>query len=53
MSQVTLIRENLASTFETEQNWNQAARILSGIPLESGVRNVNDTYKVGTSSWAV
>jgi len=45
VSQVTLIRENLASTFETEQNWNQAARILSGIPLESGVRNVSDTYK--------
>lgn len=33
---VTTIREQLAATLESEEDWAQAAQVLSGIDLDSG-----------------
>lgn len=34
--QVAAIRQHLASIYEREQNWREAANVLVGIPLETG-----------------
>lgn len=34
--QVASIRQHLASIYEREQNWRDAANVLVGIPLETG-----------------
>lgn len=38
--QISIIRENLSAVFEEHEQWNDAAKILLGIPLESGQRCV-------------
>lgn len=38
--QVSTIRIQLASIYEDEENWREAARILVAIPLDSGQRCV-------------
>ena len=43
---LSVIREALATVYEQEEDWSQAAKLLSGIPLESGTRVLNDNYKV-------
>ncbi|KAJ3668562.1 hypothetical protein LUZ60_005984 [Juncus effusus] len=44
--QVVVIREKLAELYETEQQWSRAAQMLSGIDLDSGIRIVDETYKL-------
>eukprot|EP01018_Ginkgo_biloba_P014861 Gb_20363 [translate_table: standard] len=44
--QVSIIREKLAELYETEQQWSKAAQMLSGIDLDSGIRMLDDTYKL-------
>ena len=34
--QVSQIRQHLAQVYERQQEWREAARVLSGIPLETG-----------------
>lgn len=38
--QISVIRENLSKVFEEHEQWVDAAKILIGIPLESGQRYV-------------
>ena len=45
---VGLIRQQLASIYEREQNWKEAAGILVGIPLETAQKWV-DVYLLGSS----
>lgn len=44
--QVLIIREKLAELYESEQQWSKAAQMLSGINLESGIRMLDETYKL-------
>ncbi|KAK9164099.1 hypothetical protein Syun_005001 [Stephania yunnanensis] len=44
--QVLIIREKLAELYESEQQWSKAAQMLSGIDLDSGIRMLDDTYKL-------
>ena len=44
--QVSVIREELATIYEKEENWAEAAAMLAGIPLDSGIRVLDDNYKV-------
>ena len=44
--QVALIRESLASVHEKEESWSDAARVLSGIDLDSGQRQLDGRYKL-------
>lgn len=44
--QVTVIRERLAAIYEAEENWADAAKTLSMIPLDTGNRVLDDDYKV-------
>ncbi|XP_068654672.1 COP9 signalosome complex subunit 4 [Aristolochia californica] len=44
--QVLVIREKLAELYESEQQWSKAAQMLSGIDLDSGIRMLDDTYKL-------
>ncbi|XP_078178318.1 proteasome component (PCI) domain protein [Carex rostrata] len=44
--QVLIIREKLAELYESEQEWSQAAKMLSGIDLDSGIRMLDDAYKL-------
>lgn len=46
--QVGSIRQHLASIFEREQNWRQAAQVLVGIPLETGQKQYSVDYKLET-----
>lgn len=45
--QISVIRENLSKVFEENEQWVEAAKILIGIPLESGQRVLAPDYKVG------
>lgn len=45
--QISTIRENLSAVFEENEQWQEAAKILIGIPLESGQRVLTADYKVG------
>ncbi|KAJ6843366.1 COP9 signalosome complex subunit 4 [Iris pallida] len=44
--QVLIIREKLAELYESEEQWSKAAQMLSGIDLDSGIRVLDDTYKL-------
>ncbi|XP_071494582.1 COP9 signalosome complex subunit 4-like, partial [Diadema antillarum] len=42
------VRQHLSSIYEKEQNWREAARILVGIPLETGQKQYPVDYKLET-----
>ena len=44
--QISMIREHLADVYEREEEWTEAAKMLAGIPLDSGIRVLEDNYKV-------
>ncbi|KAF5830942.1 hypothetical protein DUNSADRAFT_13825 [Dunaliella salina] len=44
--QVAIIRESLATQLEREEQWAEAASILAGIDLDSGMRNIDPLYKL-------
>ncbi|EST10223.1 Proteasome component (PCI) domain protein [Kalmanozyma brasiliensis GHG001] len=44
--QASSLRMQLASLLESEEDWNEAARVLLAIPLDSGHRNVSDHFKL-------
>ncbi|GAQ90122.1 hypothetical protein KFL_006030050 [Klebsormidium nitens] len=44
--QVSTIREGVASIYERDEEWTQAAQMLSGIDLDTGMRVVDDRYKL-------
>ncbi|KAJ3204291.1 hypothetical protein HDU67_009651, partial [Dinochytrium kinnereticum] len=44
--QISIIRERLAQIYEDEENWSEAAKVLQGIPLDSGHRNITDEYRL-------
>ncbi|KAJ0973652.1 hypothetical protein J5N97_015617 [Dioscorea zingiberensis] len=44
--QVLVIREKLAEMYESEHQWSKAAQMLSGIDLDSGIRVLDETYKL-------
>ncbi|KAI8816352.1 uncharacterized protein EV422DRAFT_501466 [Fimicolochytrium jonesii] len=44
--QISTVREKLAKLYEDQEEWEQAARMLQGIPLDSGHRIVSDDYKL-------
>ncbi|KAK3030544.1 hypothetical protein RJ639_039574 [Escallonia herrerae] len=44
--QVLVIREKLAELYESEEQWSQAAKMLSGIDLDSGMRVIDDTFRL-------
>ncbi|KAF3787833.1 COP9 signalosome complex subunit 4 [Nymphaea thermarum] len=44
--QVLIIREKLAELYESEEQWSKAAQMLSGIDLDSGIRMVDEAYKL-------
>lgn len=46
--QLASIREALAGMHEADEEWADAARCLAGIDLDSGVRAVDDDYKLAT-----
>jgi len=46
--QVGVLRQHLASVYEKEENWLQAAEILVGIPLETGQKQYSVPYKLET-----
>ncbi|KAF9285460.1 COP9 signalosome complex subunit 4 [Mortierella alpina] len=45
--QVSAIRTHLATIYEDEEDWAEAAQVLMGIPLDSGHRIIANEYKVG------
>ncbi|KAG0236847.1 hypothetical protein BGW41_000318 [Actinomortierella wolfii] len=45
--QISVLRTNLATILEDEEEWSEAAQVLMGIPLESGHRIISNEYKVG------
>lgn len=46
--QVATIRQHLASIYEREERWKDAASVLSHIPLETGQRQYTVDYKLET-----
>ncbi|RIB09653.1 PCI domain-containing protein [Gigaspora rosea] len=44
--QISTIREKLAEILEAEEDWLEAAKVLQGIPLDSGHRAISDEYKL-------
>ncbi|XP_010442092.1 PREDICTED: COP9 signalosome complex subunit 4-like [Camelina sativa] len=44
--QALVIREKLAGLYESEQEWTKAAQMLSGIDLDSGMRAVDENFKL-------
>lgn len=44
--QVSVIRESVASVYEAEESWTQAAHVLAGIDLDSGQRVLDAVYKL-------
>ncbi len=46
--QVGAMRQHLADIYEREENWRQAAQILTGIPLETGQKQYSVDYKLET-----
>ncbi|CAK8691693.1 unnamed protein product [Clavelina lepadiformis] len=46
--QVAQIRQHLATIFEKEENWKDAALMLVGIPIESGQKQYSLDYKLET-----
>ncbi|CAM9898879.1 COP9 signalosome complex subunit 4 [Lethenteron reissneri] len=46
--QVASIRQHVASIYEREQDWRNAAQVLVGIPLETGQKHYSTDYKLET-----
>ncbi|XP_043916318.1 COP9 signalosome complex subunit 4 [Protopterus annectens] len=46
--QVASIRQHLASIYEKQEDWRNAAQVLVGIPLETGQKQYNVDYKLET-----
>ncbi|XP_067340825.1 COP9 signalosome complex subunit 4 isoform X1 [Channa argus] len=46
--QVASIRQHLATIYEKEGDWRNAAQVLVGIPLETGQKQYNVDYKLDT-----
>merc|ERR1719189_1866589 len=46
--QVGALRQHLASIYEKEENWRQAAETLIAIPLETGQKQYPIPYKLET-----
>ncbi|BFZ03267.1 hypothetical protein BsWGS_06306 [Bradybaena similaris] len=46
--QVATIRQHLASIYEREESWREAATVLVGIPLETGQKQYSADYKLET-----
>ena len=46
--QVVTIRTHLADIYEREQNWSEAAKVLVGIPLETGQKQYSVDFKLET-----
>jgi len=46
--QVVAIRQHLADIYEREQNWSEAAKVLVGIPLETGQKQYTVDFKLET-----
>nr|AFK33400.1 unknown [Lotus japonicus] len=44
--QVLVIREKLAELYESEEQWSKAAQMFSGIDLDSGMRVIDDTFRL-------
>jgi len=44
--QASTIREHLADVYEREEDWATAAKMLAGIPYDSGIRMLDDNYKI-------
>lgn len=44
--QVASIRQHLASIYEKEEDWRNAAQVLVGIPLETGQKYVTPSSEV-------
>ncbi|KAJ3078905.1 COP9 signalosome complex subunit 4 [Quaeritorhiza haematococci] len=44
--QISNIRKILAEIYEEEEEWSEAAKVLQGIPLDSGHRAISDDYKL-------
>ncbi|RUS23372.1 PCI domain-containing protein [Endogone sp. FLAS-F59071] len=44
--QMSTIREKLAAVHEQEDDYAEAAKVLQGIPLDSGHRTISDDYKL-------
>ncbi|KAJ1568788.1 COP9 signalosome complex subunit 4 [Cladochytrium tenue] len=43
---ISAARERLAAHLQDQEQWSEAARVLQGIPLDSGHRTVSDEYKL-------
>ncbi|KAJ8022363.1 COP9 signalosome complex subunit 4 [Holothuria leucospilota] len=46
--QMATVRQHLAAIYESEESWRDAARILVGIPLETGQKQYAVDYKLNT-----
>ncbi|GAB1605634.1 COP9 signalosome complex subunit 4-like [Argonauta hians] len=46
--QVAAIRQHLATIYEREKVWSEAAQVLVGIPLETGQKHYSTDYKLKT-----
>lgn len=46
--QVGAIRQHLSDIYEREENWREAAKVLVGIPLETGQKQYSVDYKLET-----
>lgn len=44
--QISAMREMLAEVYEQDEEWTEAAKILQGIPMDSGHRTIPDEYKL-------
>ena len=44
--QISKLREELADILQNEEEWTEAAKVLQGIPLDSGQRAISDDYKL-------
>ncbi|KAJ3034280.1 COP9 signalosome complex subunit 4 [Rhizophlyctis rosea] len=44
--QISTVREKMAQIHEDQEEWTEAARVLQGIPLDSGHRAIPDAYKL-------
>jgi len=45
---VSTMREHISTVYEAGEEWSNAARMLQAIPLESGIRMLDDNFKVAT-----
>ena len=48
--QTSLIREHMAAVYEAEENWAQAAKLLAGIPMDSGIRMIETVARSTNTS---